>query len=291
MKFGSGRITLVVGSTFHYVLGPSLCHLLATLCLKAQAYVMFMIYIGPQASPAWPCLCSLVFGLNVWFLARTVTTDPGIVPSRRDRIAAENRGAAPVQAFAEEEEGGAADGTQIRSCPTCEIARPPLSKHCKVCDCCISHMDHHCPYLGICIGRRNYKFFALYVLTGNVGNLLVLLTSAVVASEVWPVGAGLNEGLPVLFAEDPVAGWLCVFCTIMCVGMLPLLIFHTWLISTRQTSTEVWKKWQGQVPYWPGNRRPVEQSASDNWRWFWGPVPASFVLPSQRDVSLLSGRL
>ena len=51
----------------------------------------------------------------------------------------------------------------IKHCHTCGIYRPPRAVHCKLCNCCVERMDHHCPWLGACIGKRNYKYFLMFI--------------------------------------------------------------------------------------------------------------------------------
>jgi len=53
--------------------------------------------------------------------------------------------------------------TKMKYCPTCDIYRPPRTIHCGLCGCCIERLDHHCPWIGTCVGKRNYKYFLIFV--------------------------------------------------------------------------------------------------------------------------------
>lgn len=46
---------------------------------------------------------------------------------------------------------------------TWEHYRPPRWTHWAICDWCIERIDHHWPWLGTCIGKRNYKYFFIFI--------------------------------------------------------------------------------------------------------------------------------
>ena len=63
---------------------------------------------------------------------------------------------------------------RINYCATCKLLRPARAKHCRYCDNCVEAFDHHCPWTGNCVGRRNYRYFLLFVGTTLASTLLVL---------------------------------------------------------------------------------------------------------------------
>lgn len=66
---------------------------------------------------------------------------------------------------------------KIKFCKTCRIYRPPRTTHCKVCERCVSQFDHHCTLLGTCIGRNNYRAFFLFLLSGTMLALSMIVFS------------------------------------------------------------------------------------------------------------------
>lgn len=76
---------------------------------------------------------------SFFFLWATAVQDPGIIPSVSSPIKA----LPPVDSNGEILPMGGAAG--YRYCSTCNIFRPPRSKHCNSCNVCVSVFDHHCP--------------------------------------------------------------------------------------------------------------------------------------------------
>lgn len=64
-------------------------------------------------------------------------------------------------------------------CKTCNIWRPPRAHHCRICDNCIETQDHHCVWLNNCVGRRNYRYFFAFVVSGTLIGLFLLGASLV----------------------------------------------------------------------------------------------------------------
>lgn len=49
-------------------------------------------------------------------------------------------------------------------CTTCNLIKPPRSKHCSICNECYLFYDHHCYLINKCIGYNNYKWFILFTI-------------------------------------------------------------------------------------------------------------------------------
>ena len=71
---------------------------------------------------------------------------------------------------------------KLNVCYTCNIIRPPRTSHCAECDDCIERFDHHCIWIGNCVGKRNYKYFFLFLLHLNICGVYGIKISSYVVS-------------------------------------------------------------------------------------------------------------
>uniref|UniRef100_A0A803NLU1 S-acyltransferase n=1 Tax=Cannabis sativa TaxID=3483 RepID=A0A803NLU1_CANSA len=133
-------------------------------------------------------------------------------------------------------------GTTIRTltCSYCNIEQPPRAKHCHDCDKCVLQFDHHCVWLGTCIGQGNHCRFWWYILEETVlclwtGFLYITFLKADIARAWWKVG------LVIL---------LLIILSISLIFLFLLLVFHSYLIMTNQTTFELVRR--RRIPYLRG---------------------------------------
>jgi len=161
-------------------------------------------------------------------------TDPGIIPRTR---AADFE---PENTKADQEAEICGVMVRLDYCTTCRLWRPPRTHHCRLCDACIQNFDHHCPWVGNCVGKRNYRFFNLFIWS-------VIITSAyVIAITVYEVTIAVQNSdqnfLIVAFSQTPAAASLAIYATVIIFTMMSLCIYHCQLLASGHTTYENIKK-------------------------------------------------
>jgi len=112
----------------------------------------------------------LGIGSSLCFFFITAYSDPGILPRREGwkQLAKKTKEYTYQErsVLKKEMKKSVIIGSvpmKLNYCITCHIYRPPRSHHCSLCNCCVLDFDHHCIWVGNCIGRRNYRFFLLFL--------------------------------------------------------------------------------------------------------------------------------
>ncbi|XP_024052855.1 probable palmitoyltransferase ZDHHC8 isoform X2 [Terrapene carolina triunguis] len=133
--------------------------------LLVGSTTLFFVFTCPwltrAISPAIPVYNGLVFLFVLANFSMATFMDPGVFPRADEDEDKDDDFRAPLYKNVE------IKGIQVRMkwCATCHFYRPPRCSHCSVCDNCVEDFDHHCPWVNNCIGRRNYRYFFLFLLS------------------------------------------------------------------------------------------------------------------------------
>ncbi|KAF2146320.1 uncharacterized protein K452DRAFT_219830 [Aplosporella prunicola CBS 121167] len=130
-----------------------------------------------HVSPAIPILFSYLLLMCMSSFFHASLSDPGILPRNLHPFPPSDPNDDPLAVGPPTTEWvmvkSAAAKTSAMEVPTkycksCNIWRPPRAHHCRVCDNCIETQDHHCVWLNNCVGRRNYRYFFVFVASGTL---------------------------------------------------------------------------------------------------------------------------
>uniref|UniRef100_A0A8C5M397 Palmitoyltransferase n=1 Tax=Leptobrachium leishanense TaxID=445787 RepID=A0A8C5M397_9ANUR len=133
--------------------------------LLVGSTTLFFVFTCPwltrEISPAIPVYNGLVFLFVLANFSMATFMDPGIFPRADEDEDKDDDFRAPLYKNVEIKR------IQVRMkwCATCHFYRPPRCSHCSVCDNCVEDFDHHCPWVNNCIGRRNYRYFFLFLVS------------------------------------------------------------------------------------------------------------------------------
>ncbi|GJJ72132.1 palmitoyltransferase ZDHHC9/14/18 [Entomortierella parvispora] len=211
-------------------------------------------YLWHRLSPAAPILQAYLFIVTFSSMLKTSWTDPGVIPRGIDSdppldppLELENGSASfyPPRGLPRVKEIQVGIYTlRLKYCDTCKIYRPPRCSHCRQCDNCVEDEDHHCVWLNNCIGRRNYRYFLIFVTTASI---YALYTSALCLTHLLLLyhdkKDALGPGGVASFQKDalgkaPVAGLVMVFSFIMGLAVGALATYHFWLATKNRTTHE-----------------------------------------------------
>ncbi|CAM5133391.1 unnamed protein product, partial [Natator depressus] len=136
-------------------------------------------YLSEKITPAIPAIGGILFFFVTGTLLRTSFSDPGVLPrATPDEAADLERQIGNTEDIANGSSSGGyrppprtkeviinGQTVKLKYCFTCKIFRPPRASHCSLCDNCVERFDHHCPWVGNCVGKRNYRFFYMFILS------------------------------------------------------------------------------------------------------------------------------
>ncbi|XP_028765223.1 probable protein S-acyltransferase 7 [Neltuma alba] len=234
------------------IFGPDAKSIFLTVFLVAAPVAVFCTFIARKLLDDFSyhlgvLIMVIVIVLTIFVLTVLLLTsgrDPGIIPRNAyppepddsdfsDMI---NNGQSPRRRLPRTKDV-IVNGRPVRTkyCDTCQLYRPPRCSHCSVCDNCVERFDHHCPWVGQCIGLRNYRFFYTFVFSST---LLCLYVHGFCWVYIKRIMDSEEKSIWRAMIKTPASIALIIY-TFICIWFVGgLTVFHTYLISTNQTTYE-----------------------------------------------------
>ncbi|KAL3244233.1 hypothetical protein MRX96_018859 [Rhipicephalus microplus] len=172
--------------------------------LLITATTLFFVFPCPELTGRYHYSIPIVQGFVTFFVlvnfSLATFMDPGIIPKVR-----------------------------MKWCTTCQFYRPPRCSHCSVCNSCIETFDHHCPWVNNCIGRRNYRYFFLF---------LIFLSTHMISIFAMCLVYILDNRHRLNSHHSIITMVILVICTVLFIPILGLTGFHIVLVSRGRTTNE-----------------------------------------------------
>lgn len=224
------------------IAGPNWKALLGTASLILAPLVVYFYLVAPVLAENYSlALPGVAAGLGMacfLFLFKTGCMDPGILlrqePDEEYRSGRKNKTKEVIVH---------GHRVLVRYNETCHFYQPPRAHHCSVNDNCIEKFDHHCPWVGTTIGRRNYRWFLLFIFSASLLCMFVCATGVLsVFAEYRELQDQKKSGEKLdmrhAIQEAPAAVALAGYTALFFLFVGGLSIFHMYLVSTNQTTYE-----------------------------------------------------
>lgn len=201
---------------------PVICATVLLVGTTALFFIFICPYLTEEYSVAIPvCEGALAFFVLANF-AHATFRDPGIVP-RGSSPPEQDDFKAPLYKNVD------INGYTVRMkwCDTCKFYRPPRCSHCSICNNCIERFDHHCPWVDNCVGKRNYRYFFLFLISLSAHIIAVFALCLVYTLHHkgnWDK-VGISMGIMIV-------------CGLAAIPVFGLTSFHMGLVSMGRTTNE-----------------------------------------------------
>ncbi|KAK8958212.1 putative S-acyltransferase [Platanthera guangdongensis] len=233
------------------IFGPDARSLFITISLIVIPVVIFCVFVARHLLHKFPSynagyailVITIAFTIYVLVLLKlTSSQDPGIIPRAShppeedvsyDSSILDSTPSAQFPRMKEVMVNGIP--VKVKYCDTCMLYRPPRCSHCSICNNCVERFDHHCPWVGQCIGMRNYRYFFFFV---SSSSLLCIYVFAMCSLYIKFLMDGDYPTVWKAMKQSPASVILMIYCFISMWFVGGLTGFHSYLISTNQTTYE-----------------------------------------------------
>ena len=211
-----------------FVLGPKY-HLWLFFSMIISITITWFLWLYSMrnffSSIVYKCM-HILFCLTQFFMITSYIIEPGIIPRNcPDFMSKDNENNEEEKSNTIEINDEINNKEAIprifteRKCETCKIIRPPGASHCRICDNCVMNFDHHCAFISNCVGKRNHKYFFLFLFFGAIFSILSATLNLIVIIIVFIIKS--RETLLPLYQGNK---WLLIISLI--------LLFISFLFST-----------------------------------------------------------
>ena len=162
------------------------------------AFYLWIIFMGNFYPKILYIIFHIPFLLDLIFLTLCYITEPGIIPRSCPNFSQFQKENENLEINNKNENETNKKMPRIfteRKCETCNIIRCPGSSHCSTCDNCVQGFDHHCVFISNCVGKRNHKYFYLFLFFGSFLSIVVIILNLIVIINVFIINSDLTIGL------------------------------------------------------------------------------------------------
>ncbi|TNM95600.1 hypothetical protein fugu_016683 [Takifugu bimaculatus] len=219
-------------------------------------------FLALQLTPVIPVIGGVLFIFVLGTLLRTSFSDPGVLPR-----------ATPDEAADLERQIDVANGST-------GYRPPPRTKEIVINE----RFDHHCPWVGNCVGRRNYRFFYMFIVSLSFLTIFIfafVITHIILRSHRSGFLNALKDS-PARYPFTEIRSAASAICVVVCFfsvwSIVGLSGFHTYLISSNQTTNEdikgSWSSKKGKDNYNPYSHGNIFANCCAA---LCGPLPPSLI--------------